>query len=465
MNATLTSVEAMARTLTPGQRLGTSRQPSYDAEYAIFHLPLVRRTAQVDPGPMNLPSDEWVAERFAEMVVGEQPRTIEGSRPPRMLGSDNPKRIDITSFPLDRYLEACEYELVFGGLVDNLIGDPGRPTADKFISIVSNRHLGNTANRRNANATAIGDRFSDCLDHQAPVQLLLPAMPFKDQCPFRTEAPADHPDLGEAAFLVRMHCLALAINQIHNFDCECIIVSDGLAYAPIFDVDPHAATRYLERLRRTRDELNLGKSIHFLDLLDVVDLDTRYAAACGHQSFAQVRRAIRTKLDALRSSQSEAAKSFDTLAYGMKWNLNTRALLETATHRDLWSALRRTKARASDRPTVRTLFSTLTERSTLAALDYASFNLALRFCNLLGRYFPDAIRLTSHPKAGQVAAPRFGSTYPWNGVAVASTLDPSAMTLSSITCMEAFKALRSGMNPIFDYSSPFPIGYLNRGSE
>lgn len=465
MKAALTPVEETARALVPGQRLATRRDQEYDPEYAIFHLPLVRTTAPVDLGPATLPTDKWVEEAFAEMVVGEEPRPVEGSRPPRLRGAESSKRIEITSFPLERYLEVCENELVFGGLVDNLIGDPGRSAAEKFISIVSNRHLGNTSNRRNTDPTVIGERFERSLEHESPVQLLLPAMPFKDQCPFRTEVPADHPDLGESAFLVRLHCLALAVNQIHKFDCESIIVSDGLAYAHIFDVSPSDALRYLERLRRTRDELNLGKSVHFLDLLDIVRMDSKHAVKCGRPTFNQVRRTIRRRVDALRSSEPTSAKSFQVLAYGMKWNLNTRPLLSSATPQELWSALRRTSVRANDPPALRSLFATLTERSIVAALDYASFNLSVRFCRLLDRYFPDAIRLTSHAKQGQVAAPRLGSTYPWNGVAVVSTLEPAAITLTSISCMEAFKVLRAGMYPVVEYSSPFPVCYMNRGLE
>jgi pyoverdine/dityrosine biosynthesis protein Dit1 len=393
------------------------------------------------------------------MVIGGTPRKIQETTAPKMTRDDRKRAIEISAFPINRYLETCEYELVFGGLVDNLIGDPSRSDQEKFVSLVSNRLLGNTANRRLASSDAIAMAFERCREQQAPVQLLLPAMPFKDQCPFRTELPASQPDLGEAAFLVRLHCLALAVNQVHKFDCECIVVSDGTAYAPFFDVDKRDAAIYLDQLRLIRDNLNLTKSIHFLDLADLIEMDCKSAAIGNYLPFSKIRSVVRRQLATARSADERIEHAFSVLAYGMRWNLNTRPHVVEDTDRDLWRALRRTVPRSNDSKRLQGLIGQLNQRSIQAALDYASFNLALRFSNVLGRFFPDAIRLTSHPKPGQVAAPRFGATYPWNGVAVASTLEEDGLSFDSITCMEAHSAIRMRLRPVYEYGSNHPICY------
>ena len=456
-----TPLEEAAAQLRPGHRVGVQRENAYDPEYALFHLPTNRSSIAVDPGPSTLPRDEWVRASFLQLVVGDKPRTIRGSRPPTMSARNQRRRIEITAFPLLRYLEVCEHELVFGGLVDSLIGEPARPTEEKFVSIVSNNLLGNTANRH-SDLDAIRTQFGRCLDDEAPLQLLLPSMPFKDQCPFRTEVPADRPDLGEAAFLIRMHCLALAVNQIHKFDSECVIVCDGTAYAPIFDVDLRAASMYMDQLRHLRATLNLAKSINLLDLMDLVNLDNAFAVRARFKSFTGIRKTIRRQLEALRTEDPGCAQAFTVLVYAMKWNLNTRRYLESEGDYNLWRALRRRAGpRSGDSQELKSLISLLTERAEEAALDYASFNLALKFSNLLARYFPNAIRLTTHPKPGQVSAPRLSATspYPWNGVAVATTLDESGLGPTSISCIEAYAAIRGRLRPVFERSGSYPVCY------
>jgi pyoverdine/dityrosine biosynthesis protein Dit1 len=459
---TPTRLESLTAELNPGERPGLKREDVYDAEYGLRHSPSSRCALPVDVGPSVAPSEDWVREAFAGLVVGERPRPVDGSRPPRMSSSNGRRPIEITAFPMQRYIEACEEELVFGGLVESVIGDASRPQSEKLVAILSNKSLGNSSNGKNVNAEDLESKLSRCVAERSPIQLLLPALPFKDQCAFRTEAPADHTDLGESAFLVRLHCLALAMNQIHSYDGECIVVSDGTVYAPIFGVDPSAARRYVEHLLITRDRLNLSKSVHIMHLDDLVNLDDRYARAAGFMPFSTVRKRIHHSLSHLVEEHRGTSQAMAVLSYGMKWNLDTSRFLQRRkgdVEEDLWKALRRKRPSANDSPQLRGLTSTIDERSRQAALDYASFNLSMGYTGLLSRYFPDAIRLTSHPKPGQVAAPRFGSVYPWNGVAIADTLEMSQVRMSTISCVEAYTAMRMKLRPVLEQDGQFPICY------
>ena len=455
----LTEYEAAFVRLEPGQRVTVRRERRYDPEYGLLHMPGVRCATVVANGPTSCPDREWVREGLRRGVVGDEARSIPYRHPPSMPGAGRKRRIEIGAFPLDRYVETCEEELVFGGLVDNLIGDASRPAADRLQSILAERSLGNTANRRNVDPSILAGRMERSLAQQAPIQFVLPAMPFKDQCAFRTEAPADHVDLGEVAFLVRLHCLVLAANQIHPYDAECVVVSDGTAYAPMFDIPTAAAVRYVETLREIRDHLNLAKSIHIVHLKDLVDLDTEHSLTGSGKSIVEVRRTIRRHLGQLVKRDTACARSMSVLAYGMRWNLNTRALLDEASPARLWKAMRRQGSRSTDDRELVDLASRISNRAMRAAIDYLSFNLAVNYCGLFDRYFPDAIRLTSHPKVGQVAAPRLGSVYPWNGVAVSTEFDSDRVRANSISSIELHSALREGLVPVYRHGETYPICY------
>lgn len=454
-----TELENSFYTLAPGQRTVVSRRRQYDPEYGLLHLAGTHSATPVRNGPSGYPTPQWVREALLRGVVGDELRPVPFSRPPARMSAPHAKRIDISAFAVDRYVEASEDELVFGGLVDNLIGDPSRPVGEKLQSILSERALGNTANRRNIDPSHLEARVNSSLAQQAPVQLVLPAMPFKDQCPFRTDAPADHVDLGELAFIVRLHCLVLAINQIHPFDAECVVVSDGVAYAPIFDVSTDAARRYVARLRQLRNQLNFSRTVHFVDLADLVKLDTTHAGSGLYRSVPQVRRVIRNRLEKLVREDPQCERAMSVLAYGMRWNLNTRKFLTAHSPTTLWSALRRQRVRGTESSDLVTLSQVVQDRAWRSALDYLSFNLAVAYCQLFDRYFPEAIRLTSHPKVGQVAAPRLGNVYPWNGVAVVADLAAESVTANSVTSTELHSALRAGLVPVFRQGETYPICY------
>ena len=249
------------------------------------------------------------------------------------------------------------------------------------------------------------------------------------------------------------------MNQVHKFDCECIVVSDGTAYAPFFDVDKRDAAIYLDQLRLIRDNLNLTKSIHFLDLADLIEMDCKSAAIGNYLPFSKIRSVVRRQLATARSADEATNTRFSPcLRYAVEFK-HPSACGRRYRSGSLACLASNCAAILNDSKRLQGLIGQMNQRSiqTAVALDYASFNLALRFSNVLGRFFPDAIRLTSHPKPGQVAAPRSGATYPWNGVAVASTLEEDGLSFDSITCMEAHSAIRmrlrrsTSMGPITQF--------------
>jgi hypothetical protein len=451
------NLEAELAQCPPGKRLTFERSKQYDMEYGLFHQEGHYEPVHVDPGPDGSPSTDWIRHSLRQLVLGEGGGRSLPRAAPRLepLGK---RRIEIESFPVERYLELCEEQYVYGGLADNLVGSADLPQSVRFLSLVGSRWLGNPANRRNLTPLDVEAPLRQAARHRAPIQLVLPAMPFKDQCAFRTNASPDHIDLGEMAFLVRLHCLALAINQMHAYDSECIIISDGTAYAGIFGVRQSEAESYLEHLRGARDRLNLAKTIHLLDLNELIAKDDAARKACGMRTHASLRRRIRREIEKLARAEDPCARAVRTLSFGMRWNVNTRRHLESGdvSAADLWSWLRRSPRSRVDEPRVP---ESLAGAPDEAAVEYAAFNLALGFTQLLRRQFPAAVRLTSHAKPGQVMAPRVGSVFPWNGVPVVTDLRQDDLRASSIKCLELHSALSSRLRPVFERNGRQPICY------
>ncbi|MBI5221003.1 MAG: L-tyrosine/L-tryptophan isonitrile synthase family protein [Candidatus Liptonbacteria bacterium] len=280
-----------------------------------------------------------------------------------------------------------------------------------------------------------------------PIQFILPAFPFKDQTPFRSCAPARHVDFGEIALLARLHIIALAIYQIYNFSAEWIIVSDSVAYAPLFGIEVSEARTYRERLRAYRHLLNMNRTVHILDL---DDMTTRI------DGFQDVYSHIVDKLKWMRAS-GILADRFRVLARGMKWNINTRPYLEKGrcSWEHLWNML--------DQENPETSTAVAKEIDTLsqdAGLHYAAHNLTMKHLDLLRCCFPDAIRATVHPKPGQVAIPMLGETFPWNGTALLAhkRLGPEA-----VQTVPLYKILRAAHSiPVYLPGAEAPFFFLQQ---
>ncbi len=334
--------------------------------------------------------------------------------------------------------------------------------AEQVFSILADPLVGNTANRKTLrDASDLFRRIADLASRRLPLQFLVPAFPFKDQNPFRTPSSAASVDFGEIAHLVRLHVLALALSAVYPFGVEWIIVSDGQAYADVFGIPRQDATAYVDRLRDWRNRLNYQATVHILDLEQVTKqlgtIPSRTpTGAASSQDFRAVVSDLHTVLDSLsQSGESTIEESLAVLTRGIRWNLSSRRFLKDWSRQDLWHALNQGNSLDSEE-LPRDLAELISASARKVALEYASFNLASSWANVLGRVFPSAIRATVHPKAGQVAIPRCGDTYPWNGSALVVANKPRGFNVES---HELFKLERSGVIPVYVDGSSEPFFY------
>jgi hypothetical protein len=202
--------------------------------------------------------------------------------------------------------------------------------------------------------------------------------------------------------------------QVHAYGADWTIVSDGLAYARLFNVADADAVQYVQHLLAWRRRLNLQGSVRVVDLLD---LSRRLVSKDrGTDIFDDTYTFVTSVVaEFARAEGKDPYDAFRVLVRGMKWNMNSRdistdwSLLWSAIHSDDGSGLA---------PTATSVWAELNDRAEQAAVRYAAFNLCLRYHDALHRLLPDSVRATVHPKPRQLAVPEVGSVAPWNGVGV-----------------------------------------------
>jgi hypothetical protein len=349
-----------------------------------------------------------------------------------------------------------------GSLLDPILANRNLSDPEKMLAILSDRRFGNPKNKSNIDPSALQELISSRRNEQKPLIFVVPAFPFKDPNPFRTATRPRQADLGEVALLTLLHGLALALSQVHPYGVEWIIASDGTEYAPIFYVSVEDAREYLSQLRDLRNQMNYQHTIHIVDLRNIIDRAGPYplakqGTAVELCSFEDIKKAIEAELVALWQDCED--ESFVTathdLVNGMKWNMNTRPLLEEHSAEALWSALTVDSTEDSDYIDA-DLAQRVTTMATRTAQRYAASYLALETLGLPQAVFGGVIRATSHPKQNQVALPRAGSVYPWNGVALRNGKANGEFVVETVPL---YSALALGAQPEFLLGSETPYSF------
>ncbi len=424
--AQLTPLERAWVATTKGFKVVPRRVAAYDSESILFFTPVQYDTVSIDPCELPPLTTQWVADQFRSLVLGNPEGLADRGECPPSPESILQKRRVASASVVFEYLENSERQLVYSDRLDQIVRSRSDSMLDKIIAILCDSDIGTRDNKPEALQSVLNNRLLAAYQAKLPLQFVLPAFPFKDQTPFRTIAPADHLDFGDVALLIRLHAIALALYQVYNFGVEWIIVSDSVAYAPIFGVDTSDAATYRERLRDYRERLNFGSTIHILDL---DELTKRI------EGFDETYSRIRSYLTSITSGPEDSQR-LRLLSRGMKWNMNTSVFRPEYEWSELWAAV---NDRGLDTPRKQVLWKNIDDTSREIAIKYAAHNLSMKYLDLLTRCFPLAIRATVHPKPTQVAIPRLGDDYPWNGTAF---LQDAGLGANSVVSIDLYKLLR-----------------------
>jgi len=407
----------------------------------------------------------WVAEEMARMVREEGQRHHSGH--PHVL-------YDVCTVTEQIVYDLlAEYERRLGEHAERILEDPRHPTLEsKIEAMLCDPTLGNKENRKDATIAEIRGGVQRARKSGGPLVFLLPAFPFKDQNPFRSDLPPWQPDFGEVAALIHLHCLALAINQVFRHDVIWLIVSDGTVYEDVFGVDRGASAKYVSALRDWRYRLNIQGSIHFIDLADVVRRHDVLMRSTQRLTFTDARRSITEiiRSDPGATGALELQASVGELALGMLWNRGWSHLIPTYGRDVLWQIHsgpcerehRHSPSCAKARlpPEYLLVADEMWRTATDTAIEYAAFNLASRWTRLLPRFMPAAIRATSHAKAGQVAIPHDTGVAPWNGLAVYERRGGTVRVYSQALCQ--IPVTVSGPVRFQIHNAPYGFGFASR---
>lgn len=409
-----TSFESVFSDAPAGHAVICRRSPAFDYYSGLQHSPHRYSVQPAQAATDELPTEAWVWDAFMQFVRGEfgQAR-IPRPAPPRPLIVPGPPA-DEDRVMLE-YLDSCEENLVYHGVAAAIAREAGDSVRQGLYAMITHPVLGNPANVRNVDYDALSGSIEALLEHKQRLQFVMPSFPFKDQNMFRCIGPASHVDLGEAALLARLHTLSMAMYQVHPYGVDWVILSDGLAYSEILRVEESDCRAYFENLRACRDVLDIGGSVHILDLRS---LTQKIVSESGNpnifdQTAAHISRALRSGLEA----RSDIQGAFAILRHGMKRNMSWKDVSSDFEWEVWWDVLQALDPADVDL-SARDVALEVHNLATTAAFDYAAFNLALRFHNAISRILPSTVRATVHPKPGQVAVPKLGSEYPWNGMAL-----------------------------------------------
>jgi pyoverdine/dityrosine biosynthesis protein Dit1 len=454
----LTSQEEAWNNVPTGHRVCLNRTDRYDFGTGLFHSPSAYQSVPLAHQDFSATPDE-LQTKLNELV---QPGLSDADMPVRCPSLDQPDHRDtISEEVLRQFLRNSENSLIYGGTIDELLAAYKDDRALQILGLLSHPLLGNRRNREYLSYPALSELVNTCLTERLPVQLLLPAFPFKDQNPFRTSSAASHWDIGEAALLTRLHCVALGLNQIHAFDGEILIVSDGRAYANIFGVRESEAAEYLQSLRELRNGLNMQRTVHIIDLKSLIDrVDKIFTLTWDSQRVVGLRKIqvhIEDQLEALSRTSEAASAKLAKLGESMIWNIETRSYLSRIATPTLWRAMNFNSTRL-DRSAME-VRDELKSRSWRVGLKYAAFNISLTLSGFWKLMFPASIRATVHAKAGQAAIPKLGRGDPWNAIGV---IEDSRLGPDAVRTMPLWKLRPSEYRPVYLAGSHYPVAMVKR---
>jgi pyoverdine/dityrosine biosynthesis protein Dit1 len=427
--------DAWAR-VPPGNAMIPRRVERFDSVSKLLVAPIEYETVPFSVSDEK-PSEAWVKSTLPKFVCGSiKSRSNRGSCPPcprkweQFLATDD--------VPLS-YVEKLE-GLIYGSknYVDSVLSKSGPTMPEKIFGLLCDSAFGNRKNRKNVKANWFSQKVDPMVKERLRLEFVLPAFPFKDQSIFRTMAPPEHVDMGELAFMARLHTLALAIYQVHPYGVDWILVSDGLAYSKILRVDETKVKSYFKRLVMYRNLMGLQRTVHIIDLDEMTH--RLRSEASGNRIFDVTKDAIKEVLIKWKNSQNERPDEMKVLARGMKWNVNLKDITSDVDWADLWLIMNSNSR--NDLPAqLRKLWDDVMNVVTDAAIEYAAFNLAMKFHNVFAQFFPMSFRATIHPKKGQIAVPEMGKVFPWNGVAL-------RRSSGKFESLPLYSLLRRSANPV-----------------
>lgn len=377
--------------------LRTSRIIQFDPYASMSRCP-VKYILEKFELCQDVPNEKWIEDNL-RLFIREEAMGAVGDTPQNF-----PPKIDGEIFLPDEYLESFLHNSEWENFLKLELpkDDSYTEMARCIYGLLCNPQIGSSKNATNNDKDTFISRVLPLLEQKKRLLFILPGFPFKDQNRFRVPYDASCVDFSEISFLIRLHNLIQALYQVHPFGAEALVLSDGRLYQDIFYIDSRDVGDYQWRLHDFRNKLNIQGDVSIIDLKDLIER----ADESGEVS------KIIGCIEEVISNRFKREDFFQGLVQGMKWNLNSRKLLEDYCDVDAWSIIR--CSRNDIKEDLLVAWDWYHKLAEEAATKYAATNLMLKWTNLLQKFFPESIRCTVHPKENQFA---LAMNYAWNGVA------------------------------------------------
>jgi pyoverdine/dityrosine biosynthesis protein Dit1 len=242
------------------------------------------------------------------------------------------------------------------------------------------------------------------VDNNEKIVLVLPSFPVKCYNPLKCDRKM--PDLAELRCLTKMYQLCREIEELYAPGAKVVLIADGLVYAPIFGEPDKVALEYRLVVEQFITQLDIGKYVEMDDM--------EYLRERRMDEYLEVRQNAEKEIKQIWADEtnSEMVKSLLENTMG---NINLTMYSRDALRNLFFSDTVTTSEHVDLKNDVQT-------RATKSAFEYMVFLRTINTMDLVMTSYPHAIRVTCHPKPGQIGVHMLEScatfNFPWNGVGV-----------------------------------------------
>ena len=361
----------------------------------------------------DLPGNEWIDQAFEAFVRNEIVQL--DTSYPQKFGPVISSEIQVSDEFLLDFLQNSEWENIVQ--VELPKNGSSMEMAKCIYNLLCNPSIGSSKNKRNNDITTFATHVLPLIEKRKRLLFVLPGFPFKDQNRFRVPYGSECVDFSEISFLIRLHNLIQTLYQVHPFGAESLVLSDCHLYKDIFYVSEEQVNEYQWRLNYYRNRLNLQGGVSIIDLKEMIERADSNGVISSVVSHIEQH---------LKSNYLDSPM-FYSLVQGMKWNMNSKLLLDFLDDSDAWLVIKEHREKIPER--LKDCWDDYNSKAQYSALKYASINLMLKWTDLIHKFFPESIRCTVHPKKGQFA---LAMNYAWNGVAWSEKWPRSLQDISTV---------------------------------
>ena len=264
--------------------------------------------------------------------------------------------------------------------------------------ITSNKYRRGPRRFFELNRRSYAEKMNAAVQDDRPIEFVLPSFPVKCFNPLKVRR--RNPDLAEIGCLSKLYTLCRSVEQIYEPGARVILLTDGLVYAPIFQEPMEHAQEYREEVRQLVRELRMD---HWITVVEMTGL-----IANRQDEFAETQRTVKREM---ARYWKEYPHHPDLI--GLIENTMTNINLMMYPESELIDVF---VNGANQR-----LKEEIRSRSVASAFEYAVFNQTIKEMDLIGGAFPRSLRVTCHPKEGQLGLHLVhpnSFNFPWNGVGV-----------------------------------------------